>query len=220
MTPFAFVSTGKDAQRAFLCGQTRSGKTTLAISLANEAQRAVWLDVKRENDPRWPVVPATEFLYAGGSHARMETLSARLAETPRIVVQMADLPAVSDEDQLEAVAEAAFHLGNVLFILDDAMGVMESRPSYYLNRILTMGASRGCGFMAIAQRVHRIPLVFITEAQHVISFVVYGGADEERLVREVDPAFAGVRDLPQRHFIWCDRPAKTVQVFTPLRGVG
>lgn len=46
-----FRVTDEDAQRALVVGKTGSGKTTLAVLLAEEATRCVGIDVEGSNDP-------------------------------------------------------------------------------------------------------------------------------------------------------------------------
>jgi len=219
------VLTGKNAQRLIAVGQSGTGKTTNMITLAEQAARAVWIDVKRENDPGWPVVFATEFLWPEGD-ARAHALAALFEKHgPRLTVQLSDLPGTKDLEQLDAAAEAAFRHSDTLFVLDDAMGVLESAPTYYLNRILTMGRSRGVGFIGITQRVHRVPLVFLTEANHIVAWAVLGESDVDRLARDGHPDLSGVRHLAQgivpnapvvSQFMWLDRQTKSVQLFDPI----
>jgi len=214
------VLTGRDAHRVMISGQTRSGKSTVAIALANAATRAVWFDVKGENDPHWPVVPASVFLDAPADQ-RAAVLAQQFAYAPRIVVQLASRPGVDDAAQVDAAAQAVFDLRDTLFVLDDAMGVLESRAPYFVRRLVTMGASRGCGFMAVSQRVHSIPLLFLSEASHLLAFVAYDDDDVSRLVLHGGPGFETVRTLAPREYLWCDRTKvpRTVHRFKPLRRV-
>ncbi|PKN80098.1 MAG: hypothetical protein CVU47_09605 [Chloroflexi bacterium HGW-Chloroflexi-9] len=217
--PFADAPTirwragGRDAQRIVIAGTTGSGKTTLALMLAEQSHRAVWIDLKGLNDPGWPVVPALKF----PDNDPAPYLAARLAEWPHITVQLSDMPGMKDLDQVDRVAQAAYKLGNVLLVLDDAMGVLTVDPPYYLNRVITMGRARGVGFMAIVQRTHRIPRVLMTEAEHVVAFELPGAEDVDRLAREAGPALAAARDLRRWHYIWYAREQRITQAFNPLR---
>lgn len=212
MSGIVWRASGTDAQRAFIAGRTGSGKTTLAVQLASQAPRTVWLDPKGLNDPGWPTLQALGFPMEWPERY----LAARLAEWPHVTVQLSDMPGVKDIEQIDRVAEAAYKLGNTLLVVDDAMGVMTTDPPYYLNRVLTMGRSRGVGFMGIVQRTHRIPRVLLTEAEHVIAFEMVGAEDVDRLVREVGPEMAAARDLRRWHYIWNDREQRQVHRFAPL----
>lgn len=193
---YAFRAKGQNAQRSIIGGKTGSGKTTLAKEIALAASRLVWFDVKGLNDPGLPVHYADEFYELvtiqapsrGGMKPRLvargkpAALLAVLATTPQITIQARrerdSFPAV---DQLDAVAEAAYHVGNLLFVLDDAMGVVGSQPPTFVHRLLTEGRARGIGWMAIVQRLHGIPLVFLSEAEHAIFFVMNDAYDLERI---------------------------------------
>jgi energy-coupling factor transporter ATP-binding protein EcfA2 len=199
-----------------IAGTTGSGKTTLAVMLAEQSQRAVWIDLKGLNDPGWPVVQALKFPDIGVSTSA-PYLAARLAEWPRITVQLSDMPGMSDLEQVDRVAHAAYKLGNVLLVLDDAMGVHTVNPPYYLNRVITMGRARGVGFLAIVQRAHRIPRVLMTEAEHLVAFELPGAEDVDRLAREANPALAAAGDLRRWHYIWYAREQRITQAFNPLR---
>ncbi len=50
MTGVNFRATGEDAQRMLVVGKTGAGKTTLAVMLAEQARRCIWIDVKGTND--------------------------------------------------------------------------------------------------------------------------------------------------------------------------
>jgi hypothetical protein len=208
--------TGEDAQRIFVVGATGSGKTTLAVELASGAARAVWLDVKGDNAPGWPAVQAASLADLSGLD-RAAHLDALLnVHGQHLVVQLATRPDLKDADQLDAVAEAAYELCNVLLVVDDAMGVVGTTPPYYLNRVLGMGRSRGVGCMTVAVKAHHIPRDFLNQAEHVIAFEVSNEDDIERLTREASSAFRELPELRRFEYIWYDREQRIAQRFEPL----
>lgn len=203
-----FRATGDDAQRMFISGKTGCGKTTVAREIARQARRCVWLDVKGLNEARWPaVVSAAEFLELEGSAARADRLDELLDSAPdqRLVVQLADRPDVRDDAQVDAAAEAVYARGNVLLVVDDAMGALSVRPPYYLARCLGMGRSRGVGVMSIVTNVHNIPRDMLPQSDHVITGETHNEDDVKRLEREGAVELGAARTLPRHEFLWYSR---------------
>jgi hypothetical protein len=217
----------------FIAGQSGSGKTVFAVSVLRRAPRCVYIDPKRENKPGFPVVAATRFLATPEGEPRATLLAALFAQHgPRITIQFGAAghgnykgTDAFHRAQAEAVAEAAFLHRNTLYAIDDAMGVLESSPPFWIGRILTEGRALGVGFLGIPQRPHRVPLTMISEAQHVVSFYLALAADVARMC-EVNPGFEAAHDLatadPEKgiggEFLWHVQGAKTVQRCAPLRG--
>jgi energy-coupling factor transporter ATP-binding protein EcfA2 len=216
--PITWRASGADSQRMGIVGKSGSGKTTLARMLASQATRCAWIDVKGLNEPQFVTRPCTAILEAGeSSQARAAALDRQLAETAHVAYQLADRPDLTDEQQADAVAQAAYTLGNVLLVIDDASGVLTARPPYYVNRAASLGRARGVGVLALMARAHNVPAVLRTEAEHIVLFQQYGDDDIDRLVREVGPDAARARELPRWGYMWIDREGGTVQQFNPLR---
>lgn len=219
MTRIVWRATGADAQRIAIVGKSGSGKTTLAAPLARQATRCAWLDIKGLNEPGFDTVRScTSILEAGEtSEARASALARDLDEHGRVAYQLAARPDLKDEEQADAVAQAAYTLGNVLLALDDAQGVLSAAPPYWINRAASMGRARGVGFMAVMTRPAHIPAVLRTEAEHLVLFRLQGDRDLDRLVAEAGPEAAGAAHLQRFHYLWFDRDSETVQAFKPLR---
>ncbi|MCK9485592.1 MAG: hypothetical protein M0R73_02660 [Dehalococcoidia bacterium] len=222
MTSIEWRPSGANAQRTLVVGRSGTGKTTRARGLAALAPRAVWLDPKGLNEAGWPhIVQADLFADIGTAGGRAAALRDLLDQHGRIVVQLADrpdlgkTPKASDAAQVDAVAHAAYTLGNVLVAIDDLQGVMESAPTYYVMRVLTMGRSRGVGSLGMVTSVYRLPLDFVRQTNHILAFAQHMAEDVDRL-RAIHPDLAQASDLEPYEYAWADLDTGTVRVFGPL----
>lgn len=226
MTDIEVRLKGANAQRILVCGRSGMGKTTLARDLAQRAARAVWVDPKGLNEAGWPtIVKADRFVDLPSAGAKAAHLRRLLEEHSRIVVQLADRPdyakgdpAKSDQLQVDAVAEAAYTLGNVLFACDDMQGVYTSQPSYFLHRVATMGRSRGVGALCLVTSVINFPLDFLRSSNHIVAFAMHEETEVARL-RAAHPGLAAVADLAPFEHVWADLDRGIVQECAPLARV-
>lgn len=226
-----FVAQGFDADRMLIAGKTGSGKTSLFLeAVAPNVDRMIFISPKREALGGWPVLSAAQFL---GIRSRPAFLAEQFALSPRIVVHLTRVEAGGSRSvvdlygtQIDAVANAAFELGNCLLVLDDVAMVVGAQPPLALNDVVIAGRSQGVGFVGLTQRVHNIPRVFLDQAMHVVAFRQQGAEDVARLAREVNPALAAASDLnlPDTsrgervgEFIWYDDRSTTVHLPKRLR---
>lgn len=219
MTHIEWRPVGANAQRTLVVGRSGTGKTTRARALAALAPRAVWLDPKGLNEAGWPhVVMADTFADQETGGARASRLRELLDAHGRIVVQLADrpdlgkTPKASDAYQVDAVAQAAYTLGNCLFAIDDLQGVMESSPTYYVTRVLTMGRSRGVGSLGMVTSIYRLPLDFVRQTNHIVAYAQHMAEDVERLAA-IHPDLRQAADLEPYEYVWADLDTGTVRVF-------
>ena len=214
---------GENAQRMLIAGRSGMGKTTLARHLAGRSGPAVWVDPKGLNEAEWPVtVRADRFVDLAGSSARAGHLRTLLQEHTRIVVQLGDRPdygdpQAGDKRQVDAVAEACYVSGNVLFACDDMQGVYDSRPSYFLHRAATMGRSRGVGSLCLVTSVIGFPLDFLRSANHIVAFAQHEEAEVDRLNKAVAGLGDQARALEPYEYVWADLDQRIVQVCAPLQ---
>ena len=210
-----FQASGREAERMLIAGMTRSGKTTKLreiVAFAHEGRaEIVYFDVKGLNDLGYPVVPLE-------SVDTPDKLTAVLADDEiggAITVQLQPYGA-TPEEQIETLARSAFVRGNLLFVLDDAMAIEGMRSPRSVNNIITQGAARGIGFIAVVQRVHWVPLVYVTEASHVIAFTLNGDEDRKRLSSFCHTDLERSGDLPKYHHLWYSLDDRRVVAYSPI----
>ena len=207
-----FNASGREAERMVIVGMTRSGKTTKLKEIAQLAREGsadiVYFDVKGLNDLGYPIVPVETV-------ATPEALTEALtANQGAITVQLQ--PFGEAVEQLDSIARAAFVRGNLLFILDDAMGVEGARASKWVNNIITQGGARGVGFIAVVQRVHWVPIIFLTEAGHIIAFQIHGEEDQKRLMAYGHPDLGAAGGLQKYEYLWYSLDDRRVVAYAPI----
>ena len=192
-----FRAKGEDAERMFIAGRSGYGKTTLASSivspLARQGVDVVHFDSKGENE-----LSLTPVEHAPGREAELMDLLDRhgaIAVRPDLFNER------ERGETLGGVAEACYVRGNLLLVLDDAMTAAGQQPPLGVTALVAQGRSRGVGVMVIAQRPSNVPILFWTQAEHVVSFNVVGEADAKRLAN-IHPAFAEVGELERFEFLW------------------
>lgn len=218
-----FTAAGHEADRLLLVGKSRTGKTSLARVLLRRAAEMdapiVYLDPKGLNRTGYDVIDAGAFvgLSTASGAAQLRTLLG--GHERRVTVHLSNMPKVKDADQFDAVCGAAFEHGNLLVVYDDAGGIEDGTPSYYVNRIATMGGERGVGFMPMVQRVYNIPRVFLTESSHIICFHFRDEKGRQRLAAEASPELAEAcapLQFQDFRFAWYRAATDEVTVYPPL----
>lgn len=148
-------------ERVFLAGKTDSGKTYLAQRLLRPIQRLVVLDPKASPSiDQWRLAP-------------WDRESQRLLRTGQPVRTRVKLPAADTlESFWDEVLFECWNVGNVLVYVDEVYLLKPEGGAYprYLSRLFTTGRERGVGAWASAQRPAWIPLVLISESEHVFVF--------------------------------------------------
>lgn len=208
---FRWRAAGADAERMIIIGATGSGKTTKAIELVSMAiaqgARVVWWDTKGLNDPQLPIVKAPALDSA-------QTLDTLLGEYGAITVQLD--PAGDDDPQFDGTMRAAFELGNVLVVVDDAMGILQVRATKWLQRVITMGRARGVGFVSVVQRAHWIPRILLSEAEHIVAFELHDVDDLDVLMRTGNRSLERAGTLRRWEYLCYSRRDRHVVACEPI----
>lgn len=206
-------------ERLFIAGQSGSGKTFFLERLvsATPNRYKVILDVKAEfNKSLFP-----EHYIA---RAPSELKWANVVGKKVIIYQPAER-LMRDPEAWESVLSYVYHRGNTELIVDEMYGLSDpERPTRFpdsLHTIITRGRSKGITGYFCSQRPSGIPLVCISESQHVACFRLNMPNDRKRMAEATgQPEFQeGVQNLPLagkltgHEFLWYTQANSSVGVF-------
>lgn len=140
--------------RAFFCGASGSGKSTIARVLAEHIPYMVIIDPKWE----WPIGPLTSIITSNPRHMLTWPGPTQIIYRPDTDAQDAGLPEFWD---------VVWHIGNVIVLSDELVTLTGPTVAPKgMRRAVQMGRSRGIGFWGITQRPAWIPKILMSEANH------------------------------------------------------
>jgi hypothetical protein len=155
--------------RVFICGKTRSGKTTLLRYLASTLRRMMLLDSKGTLTD-WDTVDATDKTikqFIAGDDLRLRFVA----------------PIGAESEYWQNACEVALLAGDTVVIVDEIYMIVEpgARPSPQFAALWTRGAEFGIGAWGSSQRPTFIPGFCISEAEHVFCFRLNKASDRARV---------------------------------------
>jgi hypothetical protein len=163
-------------ERVFLAGKTDSGKTYIAQRLLRGIERLVVLDPKGTLQS-WRLAP-------------WDRESQRLLRNGDPVRTRVKLPAADTlESFWDDILFDCWNAGNVLVYVDEVYLLKPEGGAYprYLSRLYTTGRERGIGAWASAQRPAWVPLVLMSESEHVFAFRMNLEDDRITLAKNTHP---------------------------------
>jgi hypothetical protein len=175
-------------QRVFSAGHTGCGKSYLARYVLKEVERLIVADPKTSDEiTKWRLPDWNED-------------SLKLLRNGDPVQARVRPPATDRVDEFwNEVFFEAWNAGNVMVYIDEAYLLrMEGRgyPSY-LSHMYTTGRERGVGVWASSQRPTFIPMVLMSEVEHVFAFRMLREDDRVTLAKNTHPDLA--REIPFEH---------------------
>lgn len=182
--------------RALFLGQTGSGKTTLARYLLAQRPFVVVHDAKRGMEPReWP---GYKFV-----HKLRDAVRLRPDDHPRIIYQPNEHE-VDDLSIQNSFFRWLFARRNTTCYVDETvmLQIHGLWPRYHFICI-TQGRGRNVEIWSGMQRPSWIPLVTLSEAEHIFVFRLQYDQDRFRTegVTGLDEALMTPRNLP-KHVFW------------------
>ncbi len=161
MVSFDDLRIGKN-DRAILIGATGSGKTTLARYLVEDDAKpySVTYDAKiSESIGKWE-----------GHQFYDDFDSLTEAKERRLIFRPSFLESV-DKQQQELFFAWIYERWYTRLYIDEAYALLGGiNPSFYLQAILSRGRERGISTIIATQRPKRIPLITLSESEHVFLF--------------------------------------------------
>lgn len=191
--------------RAAFVGQTGSGKTTLAEAVCAARPFVVAHDSK--GTLKWSGYTLFRSL------AKMA--DADPVKVPRMIYRP-DADELLDADAQDQFFRWCYDRGNCVVYVDEVFAVASANTvPHHLLACVTRGRERGVQLYASTQRPSGIPLVVLSESEHVYAFRLKLPGDRERMedVTGIDANVIG--KIPKRQFYYCPQDAE--QAVGPMR---
>jgi len=193
-------------EHGFIVGQTRSGKTTLLLSLLGAYPRAVLFDVKHDINLHRLAAPAR--------------LASRPVELYEMIYEQGERyvvyrPRANGFKQLlaehDAVCKIIYHAGGYALLDDEAAHVCDAnRIGEWHYKLFTMGLARGCVVVTSTQRPVQIHNCAISEASWFIMFRLLVETHREKLAGVMPRAVAeAAKELGRHEFIFWHKDGRT-----------
>lgn len=181
--------------RGVAIGATGCGKTTLARYLIEDA-----------NKP-YSVVYDAKLSDAIGSWNTTQTIYSNFqrlkeADEPRLIYR----PPYTEErdpDAQERFFEWVYWRYRTRLYVDEAYAILGgTNPSFHLQACITRGRERGISTLIATQRPKRIPLIFLSESEHVYIFRLQLMGDRQTVRELTGLSIEEQMDLKQYEFYY------------------
>lgn len=201
-------------QKVFIAGQNRSGKSTLATSIARRLDRVVVYDPKDD-----PAAELTGAAVLGTAHDVVRALPGRIVYRPH-GRELADVVKRWDEICGKILRDARTGRGATAILvheLGDLGGSVTIGPKH--SELIRQGGSLGITVIEVTQRPVGVPVLARTEAQHVACFALLAQADRDTMAELMEPEQRGLvrsRMLPLDHTWWYRGPDLRLVLCSPV----
>lgn len=181
--------------RALFVGATGSGKTTLAKALMYQQRHVAVIDPKRTFD-----LPAET--------GRVITSDRRVVESwdgPEPIIYRPGAELIEDPESADWFFWWAYLRGNTLVYVDEASRVIRgSNPPPGYAACIQLGRERGVGTWHATQRPARVPIVLLSESEHIFSFRLRHPEDAARIADYTDPYTLERQPTGNQFWYWND----------------
>lgn len=213
----------KPNERFALIGKTRSGKTSLAMTLSGTFALSLWttdwqvwmLDTKGDPDD---LTGWREWGFRNiASDNDQATSLLKNALYFRIDTKDAQGNDISVVDQCQVIINAAYERGNVILVIDEYVSVVASRqePGKPLKDVFQRGGGRKVGLIGLTQEPVFVPRQLLSQATHIFLFTLTYDYDIEwakKICKSyVPPATRG--DVHGFWYKWVDGPSNRWQYY-------
>jgi hypothetical protein len=202
------MKVGKN-DRSILIGATGCGKTWLAKALVNDPAKPFSVVYDTKGLISSPALQKVEDRWIGHKvyddfDMLIESQKKNLTKEPRVIYR----PPI--EEERDAVAQDIFfhwvyERWHTRLYVDEAYSILGGvNPSQYLQACLSRGRERGISTIISTQRPARIPVITMSESEHIFVFRLNAKNDRERAgeLIDVDPRSFHPENLKDYQFYY------------------
>ncbi len=189
-----------------IAGQNGSGKSVLATAVANAMDRVLVYD------PKWD--PSAEIRNATVCTTAREVLKALPG---RILYRPDPVESGQIVDRFDEICRKIVQLGGHHGIVVHELGNLgtESQIGTYHKFVITNGRSLEIQVVEVTQRPRRIPVIALSEAQHLACFTLLNPDDRDLLAGYMGQAIRP-QPLPLNFTWWYRGPDLRLRLHSPL----
>ncbi len=193
----------KTNQRVFITGKTQSGKTNFAKYLIRQLKNYIIYDIKHEYSGFGIVV-----------RNKKEFLQALSRGYSQIVIQPENL----NKDFFNEICKIIFtKMTNMIFVVDEVHKFCtKNNIPYYLNAIVTVGASLKIGFIGISQRCANVHNDIIASSEYIISFYQFLDNDINKLKEFLGADAEKLKTIDYFYFLSFSIFEKKIRFYRPI----
>lgn len=195
--------------RAILIGATGCGKTLLARFLVNDPAKPYSVVYDTKGLISSPTLQAPQDRWIGHKvytnfDMLIESQKKRLTEEPRVIYR----PPIEEERDAQAqdvFFEWVYDRWRTRLYVDEAYSILGgTNPSQYLQACLSRGRERGISTVISTQRPARIPVITMSESEHIFVFRLNAKRDRETAgeLIDVDPREFHPSNLKDHQFFY------------------
>lgn len=186
--------------RMTMVGKTGSGKTAAAIKLAwNAFPDAVFYDMTGEEEGKLsaPVLRTIEEVEEALFPADPEEKLTKFVYSPEVPTY----------EGFEDLCRLCYEHRDIHLIADELMMVYQEGNTVravteHHKKIMTNGRKKGVGMTGATQRPVNVPLVGLSEAEHIFVFKLKLGTDRDRMVKIMGEPARQARDLTDYRYVY------------------
>ena len=177
--------------RAILIGATGCGKTLLARFLVEDSAKPFSVVYDAKGLISSPALQKPQDRWVGHKvytnfDDLIEAQQERLSEEPRVIYR----PPIEEERDYRAQDEFfnwIYDRWHTRLYVDEAYSILGgTNPSQYLQACLSRGRERGISTVISTQRPARIPIITMSESEHIFVFRLNAATDRARAAELID----------------------------------
>lgn len=193
----------KSNQRVCFIGKTGSGKSYLANRLIRNFKKVLLYDPKHEHKKEFPKAKVT---------SKLSQVQKWLEEKEFFIIFQ---PFDVNAEKFNELCKIVFRKGNLIFVLDE---VENLEFTYWHEKIIRMGRTRGVGIFHLIQRPCFIPSNYIlSENEHFFLFKLSLKSDRKKVEGFIGERAEELRTIEEFHYLYYNVLDDEPKLHKPIR---